>query len=79
MAGEPLDFRVNDRLVARGEAVVINDRFGVRLTDVIGPATNGGIEADASSNRRVNPLLTLKPHGFPLSNTPQKNQPNSDH
>ena len=37
VAGEPLDFRVNDRLVARGEAVVINDRFGVRLTDVISP------------------------------------------
>ena len=37
VAGESLDFRVNDRLVARGEAIVINDRFGVRLTDVISP------------------------------------------
>jgi len=37
VAGEALDFRVNDRLVARGEAIVINDRFGVRLTDVISP------------------------------------------
>ena len=34
-ANEPLDVRVNDRLVARGEAVVVNDKFGVRLTDVV--------------------------------------------
>ena len=34
-AGEPLDIRVNDHLVARGEAVVVNDRFGVRLTEVV--------------------------------------------
>lgn len=37
VAGESLDFRVNDRLVARGEAIVINDKFGIRLTDVISP------------------------------------------
>lgn len=35
VAGEPLDVRVNDQLIARGEAVVINDKFGVRLTDVV--------------------------------------------
>lgn len=35
VAGEPLDLRVNDRLVARGEAVVVNDKFGVRLTEVV--------------------------------------------
>ena len=35
VAGQPLDVRVNDQLVARGEAVVINDKFGVRLTDVV--------------------------------------------
>lgn len=35
VAGEPLDLRVNDQLVARGEAVVVNDKFGVRLTDVV--------------------------------------------
>ena len=38
VAGEPLDIRVNDRLVARGEAVVVNDKFGVRLTDIISPS-----------------------------------------
>ena len=38
VAGEALDFRVNDRLVARGEAVVINDKFGVRLTDIVSPS-----------------------------------------
>ncbi len=35
VAGEALDVRVNDQLVARGEAVVVNDKFGVRLTDVV--------------------------------------------
>lgn len=37
-AGEPVDVLVNDRLVARGEVVVIDDRFGVRITDVLPPA-----------------------------------------
>lgn len=35
VAGEPLDIIVNDRLVARGEAVVVNDKFGVRITDIV--------------------------------------------
>lgn len=35
LAGEPLDIFVNDKLVARGEAIVVNDKFGVRLTDVV--------------------------------------------
>lgn len=38
LAGEPVDVLVNDRLIARGEVVVIDDRFGVRITDVIPPA-----------------------------------------
>jgi flagellar motor switch protein FliN/FliY len=38
LAGEPLEILVNQRLVARGEVVVINDKFGVRLTDIISPA-----------------------------------------
>ena len=38
LAGEPLDLYVNDRLIARGEAVVVNDKFGLRLTDVVSPA-----------------------------------------
>ncbi|MGV8923909.1 MAG: flagellar motor switch protein FliN [Thermomonas sp.] len=37
-AGEPLDVYVNGTLIAQGEVVVINDRFGVRLTDVVSPA-----------------------------------------
>lgn len=37
-AGEPLDVFVNGTLVAHGEVVVINDKFGLRLTDVISPA-----------------------------------------
>lgn len=35
VAGEALDLRVNGQLVARGEAVIVNDKFGVRLTDVL--------------------------------------------
>lgn len=38
VAGEPLDIIINDRLVARGEAVVINDKFGVRITDIVSRA-----------------------------------------
>lgn len=37
-AGEPLDVFVNGTLIAHGEVVVVNDRFGVRLTDVVSPS-----------------------------------------
>lgn len=37
-AGEPLDVYVNGTLVAHGEVVVVNEKFGVRLTDVVSPA-----------------------------------------
>jgi len=37
LAGEPLEILVNQKLVARGEAVVVNEKFGVRLTDIISP------------------------------------------
>ena len=37
-AGEPMDVYVNGTLVAHGEIVVVNDKFGIRLTDVISPA-----------------------------------------
>jgi len=38
LAGEPLDVLINGRPIARGEAVMVNDKFGVRLTDVISPS-----------------------------------------
>ena len=38
LAGEPLDLYVNSRLIARGEAVVVNEKFGLRLTDVVSPS-----------------------------------------
>ena len=38
MAGEPMDVLVNGCLIAQGEVVVVNDKFGVRLTDIITPA-----------------------------------------
>lgn len=34
-AGEPLEVLVNDRVVARGEVIVINEKFGIRLTDIV--------------------------------------------
>ncbi|PLX91401.1 MAG: flagellar motor switch protein FliN [Desulfuromonas sp.] len=37
-ANEPLDVYVNSRLIARGEVVLVNDKLGLRLTDVISPA-----------------------------------------
>ena len=37
-AGEPLDVYVNGTLIAHGEVVVVNEKFGIRLTDVISPA-----------------------------------------
>jgi flagellar motor switch protein FliN/FliY len=37
LAGEPMEVLVNGKLVARGEAVVVNEKLGVRLTDVISP------------------------------------------
>jgi len=38
MAGEPLDVVVNGTLIAHGEVVVVNEKFGIRLTDIISPA-----------------------------------------
>ena len=37
VAGEPLDVMINGTLIAHGEVVVVNDRYGIRLTDVISP------------------------------------------
>jgi len=37
-AGEPLDVFVNGTLIAHGEVVVVNEKFGIRLTDVVSPA-----------------------------------------
>ena len=37
LVGDPLEVLVNDKLVARGEVVVVNEKFGVRLTDIVTP------------------------------------------
>ena len=37
LAGEPLEILVNGKLIAKGEVVVVNEKFGVRLTDIISP------------------------------------------
>jgi flagellar motor switch protein FliN/FliY len=38
MAGEPMDVLVNGYLIAQGEVVVVNDKFGIRLTDIATPS-----------------------------------------
>lgn len=37
LAGEPLEVSVNQKLIAQGEVVVVNEKFGIRLTDIISP------------------------------------------
>ncbi len=37
LAGEPMEILANNRLIAKGEVVVVNEKFGVRLTDIISP------------------------------------------
>jgi flagellar motor switch protein FliN/FliY len=38
LAGEPMDVLVNGTLIAQGEVVVVNEKFGIRLTDIISPS-----------------------------------------
>ncbi len=38
LAGEPLDVLINGKTVARGEAVMVNEKFGVRLTEIVSPS-----------------------------------------
>ncbi|MBI4849292.1 MAG: flagellar motor switch protein FliN [Nitrospirae bacterium] len=38
LAGEPMEIMANSRLIAKGEVVVVNEKFGVRLTDIISPS-----------------------------------------
>ncbi len=38
LAGDPLDLYVNSKLIAKGEAVMVGDKFGIRLTDVVSPS-----------------------------------------
>ncbi len=49
LAGEPLEVYINGKLVAKGEVVVVNEKFGVRLTDIISPM------------ERVRSLAAVKP------------------
>lgn len=40
LAGEPLEILINDKLVCRGEVIVINEKYGIRMTDIIKPSTD---------------------------------------
>ena len=46
IAGEPMEILINDKLVAMGEVVVVNEKFGVRLTDVVSQFGLGDLAAD---------------------------------
>ena len=48
MAGEPVDLLVNGTPIARGEVVVIDEQFGLRVTDVVGQATPGESDSQAA-------------------------------
>jgi flagellar motor switch protein FliN/FliY len=37
LAGEPVEIFINQRLIARGEVVVVNDKFGIKMTDILSP------------------------------------------
>ena len=55
MAGEPVDLLVNGTAIARGEVVVIDEQFGLRVTEVLGQAPAGAARAaaDAARGRRA--------------------------
>lgn len=48
LAGEPLEVLVNERLVSKGEVVVVNEKYGIRLTDIIDPLESS---ADSKPSR----------------------------
>ncbi len=48
IAGEPMEILINDKLVAMGEVVVVNEKFGVRLTDVVSQFGLGDLESDTT-------------------------------
>jgi flagellar motor switch protein FliN len=52
LAGDPVDILVNNKLIARGEVVVIDDNFGVRVTDILSPADLINNLGDDSKNAK---------------------------
>lgn len=64
LAGEPLDILVNDRLLARGEVVVVDENFGIRITSIIDPrsrvqAMGAGDETDGDGPEPALPEPSL--------------------
>ena len=54
LAGEPLEVFLGDKMVSKGEVVVINDKYGIRLTDIINPIESGsrGGGGDSGSSKK---------------------------
>ena len=64
LAGEPMDVLVNGYLIAQGEVVVVNDKFGIRLTDIVTPSErmrrlSRGLTTDAPHARCRRRLTSL--------------------
>lgn len=53
LAGEPLDILINDKLLARGEVVVVDDNFGVRITSIVDPRSRVQALGPASSGEEA--------------------------
>ena len=61
MAGEPMDVLVNGYLIAQGEVVVVNDKFGIRLTDIVTPSERMRRLSRAEARTIQNCPLTCHP------------------
>jgi flagellar motor switch protein FliN len=57
LAGEPVDLLVNGKPIARGEVVVIDEEFGLRVTEVVAGEAAGGVEAAAPAPAEAAPAL----------------------
>jgi len=55
MAGEPVDLLVNGTAIARGEVVVIDEQFGLRVTEVLGQSPAGALDAAAEPGAKAAP------------------------
>ena len=72
-AGEPLDVLVNGTLIAHGEVVVVNDKFGIRLTEVISPSERSFTTAPHQSAKRTSTSLAVgSPQQIHASRSPAR-------
>jgi flagellar motor switch protein FliN/FliY len=61
LAGEPVDLLVNGRVIARGEVVVLDEEFGLRITDVAAQRVLGNAAAATAGTPGAEPVATVEP------------------